>query len=236
MNHDCIVTFHDAGKAPVRILFVMATDAEYGAELKSLGVSPAIVGVGPIEAAINTTALLRDMEREGQLPDLVINMGSGGSRQLDYKTIAQATLISYRDMDASPFGFEKGQTPFSELPVQLPVQARIPGLPETTVSTGGNVISGQAYESFAEQTAEMEAYAIYSASLKFGIPMLKLVGISDGKEVLTGQCGEWTRYLADIDQGFAVAIATLKEGLESGKICRQELLSLPPLLRHKIRE
>jgi len=230
---DCIVTFYDREKIPVRILIVMATEAEWGDELKAMGIKPAIIGVGPIQAAINTTALLKNLEREGNLPDLVINMGSAGSNRLDYKTIVQATSIRYRDIDASAFGFTKGTTPFSDLPASLPIQARIPGLQETTVSTGGNVISGLAYDGLGAQTAEMEAYAVYSASLAFGIPMLKIMGISDGKVPLTGMREEWARYLADIDQGFARVIVNLKQGLENGQIYRSDLVTLPASLKDR---
>lgn len=208
----------------------MAADAEYGDSLKAAGIIPFITGVGPINAAMNMMAVLKDLERDGHLPDLVINIGSAGSRDLPHKAIVQAVSIGYRDMDASPFGFAKGVTPFSDLPALLPIKAIIPGLPETTISTGGAIIGGAAYDNLGAQTAEMEAYGAYSACLHFGIPMLKIVGISDGQKDLTGELETWTQYLRDIDRGLAAAIVTLKNGLAGGSIDRENLLSLPEAL------
>jgi predicted 5'-methylthioadenosine/S-adenosylhomocysteine nucleosidase len=61
-------------------------------------------------------------------------------------------------MDASPLGFPKGETPFLGLPATLPLPLRIPGIPEATLSTGGNIISGVA-GTIAEDMVDMETYA-----------------------------------------------------------------------------
>ena len=55
------------------VLFLMATELEYGEHLKKL-IKPHIIGVGPIEAAINTTKVLSAMKSESRFPDLVVSL------------------------------------------------------------------------------------------------------------------------------------------------------------------
>ena len=105
------------------ILFLMAAPAEYGAALKSR-IDPLFIGVGPVEAAINTTRILSGLAARNALPDLVISLGSAGSARLEQTEIYQAVSVSYRDMDASPLGFEKGVTPFVDHAVEVLLPAR----------------------------------------------------------------------------------------------------------------
>jgi len=85
---------------PHRILYVMAVDAEYGPHLKAR-IAPFMTGVGPVEAAVQLTLALCHLEAEGNLPDLVVSLGSAGSATLQQTGVYQATSVSYRDMDAS---------------------------------------------------------------------------------------------------------------------------------------
>lgn len=144
----------DSGEAKLtplggcNVLFAMAAEAEYGPHLKQR-FAPFMTGVGPVEAAVELTAALAALAQRGQLPDLVVSLGSAGSLALEQTEIYQATSIAYRDMDASPLGFEKGTTPFLDLPAILPLTLRIPGIREATLSTGANIVSGEAYAAIA---------------------------------------------------------------------------------------
>ena len=111
-----------------RVLFVMAADAEYGPHLRRR-FAPLMTGVGPVEAGVVLGAELGRRQVVGELPDLVVSLGSAGSRTLEQTGIYQAVLVSYRDMDASPLGFEKGRTPFLDLPAIVPLPLRVPGIP-----------------------------------------------------------------------------------------------------------
>ena len=108
-----------------RVLFVMAVDAEYGPHLQRL-FTPLITGVGPVEAAVSVSATLASLAANGSLPDLVVSLGSAGSRTLEQTEVYQVTSVSYRDMDASPLGFKKGATPFLDLPVTVPLRTAYP--------------------------------------------------------------------------------------------------------------
>ena len=62
----------------LEVLFVMATEQEYGAHLRQR-ITPVITGVGPVEAAVGTSMALGELERAGLRPDLVISLGTAGS-------------------------------------------------------------------------------------------------------------------------------------------------------------
>ncbi|TJW72149.1 MAG: 5'-methylthioadenosine/S-adenosylhomocysteine nucleosidase, partial [Mesorhizobium sp.] len=127
------------------VLFVMAAQVEYGPHLQRL-FTPVMTGVGPVEAGVTLGAELSWLKSEKALPDLVVSLGSAGSRTLEQTEIYQAVSVAYRDIDASPLGFEKGATPFLDLPVTVPLPFRIPGISEATLSTGAAIISGSAYD------------------------------------------------------------------------------------------
>src|SRR5690349_820621 len=92
------------------ILYVMALDNEYGPHLKSR-ITPLMTGIGPVEAAVVVTHALAKLEAAGRLPMIVVSLGSAGSARLEQTGVYQAISVDYRDMDASPLGFEKGVTP-----------------------------------------------------------------------------------------------------------------------------
>jgi adenosylhomocysteine nucleosidase len=201
-----------------RILYVMAVDAEYGPHLKAR-ITPFMTGVGPVEAAVQLTLALCHLEAEAQLPDFVVSLGSAGSATLEQTGVYQATSVSYRDMDASPLGFTRGATPFLDLPVEVKLPVRIPGIPEARLSTGANIVSGPAYADIDADMVEMETFAELRACQAFGVRLIGLRGISDGKAELT-HIGDWTEYLHVIDEKLAAAVDVLEAAIASGTIVR----------------
>ncbi|QFU02895.1 5'-methylthioadenosine/S-adenosylhomocysteine nucleosidase [Halomonas sp. THAF5a] len=196
------------------VLFVMAADAEYGPHLRER-FTPFMTGVGPVEAAVELTAALAELAARGQRPDLVVSLGSAGSRELEQTEVYQATSVAYRDMDASPLGFQKGVTPFLDLPDILPLPLRIPEIPEASLSTGANIVSGAAYAAIAADMVDMESYACLRACTRFDVPLVVLRGISDGKAELN-HVDDWTEYLHVIDEKLATAVDRLGEALGEG--------------------
>jgi len=183
------------------ILYLMAAEAEYGVHLRAR-INPVMVGIGPVEAAVNTTRFLAGVDER---PRLVVSLGSAGSRLLDHCGVYQAISVSYRDMDASALGFVRGETPLTGLPATLPLEPLVPGLAPATLSTGANVVSGPAYDGIVEDMVDMETFAILRACQAFGLPLLALRGISDGKSELR-QLSDWTDYLHVIDEKLAAAV------------------------------
>ncbi|MFN4100864.1 MAG: 5'-methylthioadenosine/S-adenosylhomocysteine nucleosidase [Pararhodobacter sp.] len=196
------------------ILFIMAARAEYGPHLQKR-ITPLITGVGPVEAAVVTSAALTRLELAGTKPDLVVSLGSAGSARLEHCGLYQASHVAWRDIDASPLGFAKGTVPFLDLPAILPLPHLIPGIPAASLSTGGNIVSGAAYDSIAEDMVDMETYAVLRACMLAGVPLVALRGISDGKADLTG-LHDWTEYLHIIDEKLASAVDALADAVEGG--------------------
>jgi adenosylhomocysteine nucleosidase len=198
------------------VLFVMAAQAEYGPHLQNL-FKPLMTGVGPVEAGVRLGAELSRLKSQTTLPDLVVSLGSAGSRTLEQTEIYQAVSVSYRDIDASPLGFEKGATPFLDLPVTVPLPFRIPGIKEATLSTGGAIITGGAYDAIAADMVDMETFACLRACQLFDIPLIGLRGISDGAADLR-HVGDWTEYLHVIDEKLADAVGRLEQAISDGLV------------------
>ena len=198
------------------VLFVMAASPEYGPHLQAR-IAPLMTGIGPVEAAIAVTAVLAGLDAADHLPDLVVSLGSAGSRTLEQTGIYQAISVSYRDMDASAFGFEKGCTPLLDLPAEVALPFRIPEIAEARLSTGANVVSGEAYGLIDADMVEMETFAVLRACQRFGVPLVSLRGISDGK-VDVNHVDDWTEYLHIIDEKLADAVHRLCRAIEDGAI------------------
>ncbi|MBO9587883.1 5'-methylthioadenosine/S-adenosylhomocysteine nucleosidase [Devosia sp.] len=196
------------------ILYLMAAKAEFGPHLAAR-IQPVMIGIGPVEAAVSATRAL--MERRDSLPKLVVCLGSGGSNRLEQLGVYQAISVSYRDMDASALGFPRGVTPLTDLPPTLDLVPSIAGLLPATLSTGGNVVTGKAYDAIAEDMVDMETFAVKRACQGFGVPLLGLRGISDGAETVS-RIEDWTQYLHIIDERLAAAVDIVEAAYASGEI------------------
>ena len=207
----------------VSVLCVMAAPAEFGAHLKAR-IQPLMTGIGPVEAAVMLTRALARLETTGGLPDLIVSLGSCGSPTLEHAAVYQASSVSYRDMDASPLGFPKGVTPLLNLPAVLPLPCPIPGVPTAALSTGGGVVSGAAYAAIEADMVDMETFALLRAAQGFGIPLVALRGVSDGRAELEA-LEDWTSTLHHVDEALAVALDRLAGTL---RVRGLAALDLPP--------
>ncbi|MBX3476083.1 MAG: 5'-methylthioadenosine/S-adenosylhomocysteine nucleosidase [Brevundimonas sp.] len=209
----------------VVVLPVMAAPAEYGEHLRAR-IDPLMTGIGPVEAAVSLTAALARLEATGQAPDLVVSLGSCGSRVLDHAAVYQASSVAYRDMDASPLGFERGITPLLDLPAVLTLPCPIAGVPCARLSTGANVVSGAAYDAIAAEMVDMETWALVRAAQTFGVPLIALRGVSDGKAELK-VLSDWTGTLHLVDANLAAALDRLTDGLQSQGLSLLEMTAGP---------
>lgn len=210
---DAVVPTDVAGR---RVLFAMAAEAEYGAHLRQRFM-PLMTGVGPVEAGIGIAAALARLDISGRRPDLVVSLGSAGSRTLEQTRVYQATSVSYRDMDASPLGFPKGETPFLGLPARLDLPLRVPGIARASLSTGADIVSGAAYDGIDAEMVDMETYAVLRACQRFAVPLVALRGISDGARELR-HVRDWTDYLHVVDEHLADAVDVLITAIADGTL------------------
>jgi adenosylhomocysteine nucleosidase len=199
-----------------RTLFLLAAEPEYGPELRKI-ITPVITGVGPVEAAISAARSLAELTAAGKAPDLVVSLGSAGSNTLEQGAVYQIASVSYRDMDASPLGFEKGRTPFLDLPAELPLPIRLPDIPAVRLSSGANIVSGATYSTIDADMVEMETFSILRACHPYGIPLIGLRGVSDGATELQ-HYDDWAGLLGHIDAELAAIISRLPDLLGRAEI------------------
>ncbi len=199
--------FAGSGATPRRILFVMATDHEYREHLRAR-ITPLITGVGPVEAAIGTAIWLEELRVAGDLPDLVVSLGSAGSRRCALGGVYQIASVSWRDMDASPIGFAPGVTPFADHPAVIALPTPLAGVPTATLSTGSDIVVGERYAAIDADLVDMETFAVVRACQRFGVPVIGLRGVSDGPGELDGVHG-WTELLPLLDERLAGAVDAL---------------------------
>ena len=198
----------------ISILHVMAAPAEYGGHLQAR-IQPLMTGVGPVEAAVALTVALARLSAENDLPDLIVSLGSCGSRVLEHAAVYQASSVAYRDMDASVLGFPKGMTPLLDQPAVMPLPCPIPGVPTARLSTGANVVSGGAYDAIDADMVDMETWALVRSAQTFGVPLVALRGVSDGRAELKA-LEDWTSTLPHVDRNLAAALDRLIAVLEAG--------------------
>lgn len=196
---------------PITVLYVMATEQEYGPALRTR-IKPLITGVGPVEAAVGTTAALAELAQADSLPDLVISLGSGGSQTLDHGRIYWIDEVAYRDMDATALGFAPGVTPFLDEPATITLASGPQGQPYARLATGASVVAGEAYDAIDADMVDMETWAVVRAAARYGLPVIGVRGVSDGKADLT-VLEDWTGTLGVIDQGLAEALDLLESEL-----------------------
>ncbi|BAV64626.1 5'-methylthioadenosine/S-adenosylhomocysteine nucleosidase [Sphingobium cloacae] len=195
-----------------RILFVMAAEPEYGPHLRQR-FTPLMTGVGPVEAAIAMGIALHQLDRQGTLPDLVLSLGSAGSRICALGEIYQIASVSWRDMDASRIGVPKGVTPFLDHPVDMPLVTPL-SLPMARLSTGANVVGGEEYAAIDADMVDMETFAIARACQRFDVPLMGLRGVSDGPGELNHVSG-WRELLSLLDERLAAAVDLLPDALSA---------------------
>ncbi|MCW5680478.1 MAG: 5'-methylthioadenosine/S-adenosylhomocysteine nucleosidase [Xanthobacteraceae bacterium] len=201
-------------KGRIPVLFVMATEQEYGPELRKR-IHPLITGVGPVEAAAVTAEALAALRAQGELPQLVFSLGSAGSRNLEHAEVYQLASVSYRDMDCSPLGFARGLVPFLDEPAVVPIAQQIPGIASASIATGASIVSGAMYDAIEADMVDMESYAVYRAAKRFGVPMIGLRGITDGKSELA-RYEDWADYLEIVDRKLALDVDRFFAAIESG--------------------
>ncbi len=199
----------------LRVLYVMATEQEYGDHLRRR-IKPLVTGVGPVEAAAATGAALGALAARGALPDLVFSMGSAGSRTLTHAGLYQIASLTYRDMDATAIGFDRGVTPFLDEPATVDIPYRLAGIPAASIATGASIVSGSAYDAVAAAMVDMESFAVYRAARRFAVPMIGLRGISDGRNALQG-IHDWMEYLHEIDEKLAAAVTAFTTAAARGE-------------------
>lgn len=178
-------------------LVVMALQIEEQGAFERAGVEVLFTGLGKVNAAYSLTRRLVEQRRQGRRP-LVVNFGTAGSRIHPTGTIVACRHFVQRDIDLTGLGFQRGETPFEEVPPELVFDPVFTGLPEGRCGTG---------DSFETQHAgavcdvvDMEAYALAKVCWLEGLPFACAKFITDGADA--SAAGDWQANLPRAARGF----------------------------------
>ena len=159
------------------ILIVCALEKEINDELDNYNVI--YTGVGKVNATYELTAELFFQMKLSKLPELVINFGTAGSRDIPIHTLVDCTQFVQRDMDASNLGFINGETPFEEKIVMNFSYLNNPIGKNYVCGTGDSFIDDINHQSGIIDVFDMEAYALAKTCWKIGVDFISYKYITD---------------------------------------------------------
>ena len=166
-----------------RILIVSALKQETQNQLVDYEGCVIYTGVGKVNATYKLTNILTKVDGRNRF-DLVINYGTAASKV--HKGLVDCTRFVQRDMDATPLGFKRGETPFESEPSMVDFShIKNPIGKNLCCYTG---------DSFAtdltpyDDVVDMEAYALAKTCRNFGIDFVSYKYISDD-----GNADDWEK-------------------------------------------
>ena len=173
------------------ILIVCALEQETVSELEDY--QTLYTGVGKVNATLKLTQRLHSSHLHylPLMPKLVINYGTAGSRELPIGELVDCTRFIQRDMDATQFGFFKGQTPFEDTEIVLDFRNK-PLNPDYSrehhintikkhlvCGSGDNFVDNVESEIEMIDVFDMEAYALAKVCHHYKIPFISFKYITD---------------------------------------------------------
>jgi len=151
-------------------LFVFALESEAGTAFDHI--HKITTGIGKVNAAIELTKAINQNK-----PQLIVNLGSAGGIGFNKGEIICCTRFIQRDMDVQGLGFQKFQTPLSDIPVVLENGLKMDGLKEGICGSGDSFEMNHINTEY--NIIDMEAYPLALIALQEKIPFLCLKYISD---------------------------------------------------------
>ena len=169
-------------------------------------------GVGKVNATLKLTQRLHSSHLHylPLMPELVINYGTAGSRELPIGELVDCTKFTQRDMNVTSLGFMQGQTPFENLvPTVLdydhvefnPISKKL------RCGTGDNFVDNN-IDSYSD-VFDMEAYALAKACHHYDIPFISFKYITDNAN--EHSAGDWVDNCSDGVREFKEKVLDLIE-------------------------
>jgi len=173
------------------ILIVCALKIETQNQLDDYNVL--YTGVGKVNA---TYQLVNHLVKIQDVPKLIINYGTAGSRKIKKKTLVDCTKFVQRDMDVTGLGFMRGETPFESDP---PLMLDFGITPLNNIKRRATCGSGDSFvedrTQYYGEVVDMEAYALAKVCYKEKIPFVAFKYITDGADEQAHE--DWEANLAD---------------------------------------
>ena len=166
------------------ILIVSALETETQNQLNNYDVL--YTGVGKINATYHLTSYLSRSYGYSEIhPNIVINYGTGASKV--YNGIVDCTKFIQRDMDATPLGFKKGETPFEDdIPSMIDFSHIKNSIGKNlTCYTGDSFVTDMTPY---DDVVDMESYALAKICWKYKINFVSYKYISDD-----GNADDWEK-------------------------------------------
>ncbi|MDA3614554.1 5'-methylthioadenosine/S-adenosylhomocysteine nucleosidase family protein [Polluticaenibacter yanchengensis] len=181
-------------------LFVFALESEAKEFFNHLNLL--LVGVGKVNAAYHLTRQICK-----QRPGIIINLGSAGSNSFKTESLVCCHQFVQRDIDVTPLGFAKYETPYSDQPIILDNGLNIGNLPLGICGTGDNFET--THQQNIYNVIDMEAFSLASIARKENIPFLSIKYISDGAD---GNAAEdWSKMVHLAGQALRTVVDELFE-------------------------
>lgn len=160
-------------------LVVIACKEESEGLFEALVPNIIFTGVGKVNAAYNLTKKLYEMKANKILPKYVINLGSCGSKKFKKGELVYSNRFIQRDMDATAFGYKKGETPSDIFPLILEHKNLIEDLPSVICGSGDSFVTTKEVDEVID-VVEMEAYALARVCKIENIDFIAIKYITDG--------------------------------------------------------
>jgi adenosylhomocysteine nucleosidase len=137
-------------------------------------------GVGKVNAAMALTRVLAGYRHALRPLPHVVNFGSAGSPRFPSGTVVSCTSFHQRDMDVTGLGFERGATPFENIPPVLAIPSPFASLPHASCGTGDSFETGR--QRLDHDVVDMEAYALAKVCHVEGTGFACAKFVSDGAD------------------------------------------------------
>ena len=190
------------------ILIVCALEKETQGQLDDWNVL--YTGVGKINATFKLTQKLQINRSLPPMPELVINYGTAGSRELPIGELVDCTKFIQRDMDVTGLGFMQGQTPFENLIPTVLDYDHVEFNPigeKLRCGTGDNFVDNN-IDSYSD-VFDMEAYALAKVCHHYDIPFISFKYITDNAD--EHSAGDWKDNCSDGVREFKEKVLDLIE-------------------------
>ena len=176
---------HQKGSTEVnkkKTLIVCALEQETEGQLEDYDVI--YTGVGKINATYHLQSKIGEIYNSYQeLPKLIINYGTAGSRELPIGELVDCTGFIQRDMSVTALGFDKGRTPFEEdVPLVLESTREVKFNPigkHYICGSGDNFVEDIKNEIDYIDVFDMEAYALAKVCYHYHVPFISFKYITD---------------------------------------------------------
>lgn len=161
----------------MKILTVFALESE--TQNLFTNVDVLYTGVGKVNASYHLTKTISQ-----QKPDVILNLGTAGSKKFNYGSLILCNKFIQRDMNAIVFGYKPFETPNDDTPQILEYSPphSVPtfdgiGICGTGDSFETNITGEEPYD-----VVDMEAYALAKIAKMENIPFICVKFISDGAD------------------------------------------------------